>query len=64
MGKHMALNMLRAPGKLVVGARKTDLFPEFEQRGAVTTTNFADVAAADIVFLCLSNSEAVETVLY
>ena len=62
MGKPMALNMLKSGAALTV-VRRTDSFQEFVGSGARMTTDVHDVAASDIIFLCLPDSEAVEAVL-
>ena len=63
MGKPMALNILRSGDQLIVYARKTAAFPEFVARGARATTDLAEVAQADIIFLCLPGSQAVQDVV-
>jgi 3-hydroxyisobutyrate dehydrogenase-like beta-hydroxyacid dehydrogenase len=63
MGKHMALNMLKSGAELSVNDVRTDSFPEFESRGARTTTSLPDIAQADIIFMSLPSSQIVETVL-
>jgi 3-hydroxyisobutyrate dehydrogenase-like beta-hydroxyacid dehydrogenase len=63
MGKHMALNMLKSGAELIVNDVRIESFPEFERRGARTTTNLPDIAQANIIFLSLPNSEIVESVL-
>ena len=60
MGKHMAMNMLKSGAELIVNDLRKDVFPEFEQKGARTTTNLAEVAQADIVFLSLPGTQAVQ----
>ena len=63
MGKHMAMNMLKSGAELTVTDLKKDVFPQFEQKGVRTTTTLADVATADIVFLSLPGTLAVQDVL-
>lgn len=63
MGKPMAMNLLKGGHKLIVSALRKDSFSEFEERGAQTTTNVADLAQADIIFLSLPNGEVVRNVL-
>ncbi|MCJ2122372.1 NAD(P)-dependent oxidoreductase [Methylobacterium sp. J-077] len=60
----MAMNLLRVPGGLVVGARKPEQLAEFERWGARTTTRLSDVAEAHVIFLCLPDGDAVEAVLF
>jgi 3-hydroxyisobutyrate dehydrogenase-like beta-hydroxyacid dehydrogenase len=63
MGKHMAMNMLKSGAELTVSDLKKDVFPQFEQKGVRTTTTLAEVAPADIVFLSLPGTQAVQDVL-
>ena len=63
MGKHMAMNMLKSGAELTVTDLKKDVFPQFEQKGVRTTANLAEVAQADIVFLSLPGTQAVQDVL-
>jgi 3-hydroxyisobutyrate dehydrogenase-like beta-hydroxyacid dehydrogenase len=63
MGKHMAMNMLKSGAELTVSDLNQDLFPRFEQKGVRTTTKLAEVAEADIVFLSLPGTQAVQDVL-
>lgn len=63
MGKHMARNLLGPDVALTVCNRSAGMFSGFEKAGARTTTDPADMAACDIVFLCLPGDEAVKTML-
>ncbi len=63
MGKPMAMNLLKSGAELIVNARKTNSFPEFEKMGARATTDSREVARADIIFLSLPNGETVRDVL-
>lgn len=63
MGRHMAINMLKSGAELIVADMRSDNFQEFESKGARTTTNLLDVAEADIIFLCLPHSKAVQSVI-
>lgn len=63
MGKPMALNMLKSGAELLVYARRPELLKEFQERGAVTTMDISDLAAADILFFCLPDSDALKEVL-
>jgi 3-hydroxyisobutyrate dehydrogenase-like beta-hydroxyacid dehydrogenase len=64
MGRPMALNMLKSGGKLVVYVRKPEGFRDFEEKGAIVTTELSDLAATDILFLCLPNSGVVKNLLF
>jgi 3-hydroxyisobutyrate dehydrogenase-like beta-hydroxyacid dehydrogenase len=55
--------MLKSGAELIVNDVRIESFPEFERRGARTTTNLPDIAQANIIFLSLPNSEIVESVL-
>ncbi len=63
MGKHMAMNVLKSGAELTVSDLNKNLFPLFEQKGVRTTTKLAEVAQADIVFLSLPGTQAVQEVL-
>ena len=63
MGKHMAMNMLKSGAELSVHDLKKDFFPEFEQKGVRASTQLADVAQAEIIFLSLPGTQAVQEVL-
>lgn len=63
MGKHMAINMLKSDAELIVNDMRKDHFPEFEEKGAKTTTSLEEVVAADIIFLCLPDSQIVHNVI-
>lgn len=63
MGKHMAINMLKSDAELIVNDMRKDHFPEFEEKGAKTTTSLAEVVGADIIFLCLPDSQIVHNVI-
>ena len=63
MGKHMAMNLHRCGEELIVCDVKTTVFPEFEEQGIRTTTNLQDIGACDIIFLCLPNTEIVQSVI-
>lgn len=63
MGKPMAINMLKSGSELMVSDVKTDSFPVFEQKGARATTDLAEVAQADMLFLSLPGSEIVQDVV-
>ncbi|NLC52088.1 MAG: NAD(P)-dependent oxidoreductase [Firmicutes bacterium] len=64
MGRHIAMNLLKKSGvELIVSDIRTDTFAEFEKQGAMTTTDSAAVAQAEIIFLSLPNSKVVKDVL-
>ncbi len=63
MGKHMAMNMLKSGAELTVSDLNKGAFPPFEQKAVRCTTNLADVAQAEIVFLSLPGTQAVQSVL-
>ena len=63
MGRPIAANLLRGGASLVVSDRSDRWFAEFRSKGATGTTDLADMAAADVIFLCLPSSAAVEGVL-
>jgi 3-hydroxyisobutyrate dehydrogenase-like beta-hydroxyacid dehydrogenase len=63
MGKHMAMNIAKKAGNVIVNDLKTDSFAEFEAVGARTTTKFEDLVDADIIFLSLPNADVVKTIL-
>ena len=63
MGKHMAMNLHRCGEELIVCDVRTTVFPEFEEQGIRTTTNLQDIGACDIIFLCLPNTEIVQSVI-
>ena len=63
MGRPIAANLLRGDASLVVSDRSDRWFAEFRSKGATGSTDLADMAAADVIFLCLPSSAAVEGVL-
>lgn len=65
MGRPMAMRLLEAGHSLAVFNRSTDKLEPFRTGGAVVAASPAEVAAASgIVFLCLSDTEAVENVVF
>ena len=64
MGKHMALNLFKTGAALTVGARKRSSLAEFEKRGVPATTNLAELARSEIVFLSLPDGDVVKHVLF
>ncbi|MGI6451320.1 MAG: NAD(P)-dependent oxidoreductase [Desulfitobacteriia bacterium] len=63
MGKHMAVNLLKSGAELIVCDTRKDSFPEFTSKGARATTDLLEVGQAEIIFLCLPNSEIVQSVI-
>ena len=57
------MNPLKSGAELIVNARGTASFPEFEKMGARATTDLKEVARADIIFLSLPNGETLRDVL-
>ena len=63
MGRPIAHNLLKSGAELLVSSRNDRLFGEFHSKGVSGTTNPADLADVDILFLCLPNTEVVQSVL-
>ena len=63
MGRPIALNLLRDGDDLAACSRSGTAFDAFRARGAAVTRRPADLADAEIVFLCLPGAEAVRSVL-
>jgi 3-hydroxyisobutyrate dehydrogenase-like beta-hydroxyacid dehydrogenase len=63
MGRPIALNLLKSGADLTVTDRTDRHFAEFHAHGAKSTTAAADLAAADIIFLCLPNAAVVRDIL-
>src|SRR5258706_6523503 len=63
MGKPMAMNMLKAGADLIVASSSPRSYDEFRRKGARDASVLADVAAADVIFLCLPNGDVVRDVL-
>jgi len=63
MGKPMALNLLKDGTELIVHSASTEAYEEFGNRGAMTVDSAAEVAAADVIFLCLPDGRIVREVL-
>jgi len=64
MGRPMAINMLKSGAKLTVSSVSGKRHAELEGKGAKATKNLADVARADIVFLCLPGTDEVRETLF
>src|SRR5579872_4879308 len=63
MGRPMALNLMQSGADMIVASASDRHFAELAARGAQATTDAADVAIADIVFLCLPGSDVVREVI-
>ncbi|XKE89270.1 NAD(P)-dependent oxidoreductase [Thalassospira australica] len=64
MGRPMALNLEKAGAILTVNTRNPETLNAFEDLGVATAPTPADAAAeADIVIICVANTEALENVL-
>jgi 3-hydroxyisobutyrate dehydrogenase-like beta-hydroxyacid dehydrogenase len=64
MGKPMALNLTKPPGTYIIHGRRSDPFAEFAERGVRATTKASDLADADILFLSLPSTAAVNDFLF
>jgi 3-hydroxyisobutyrate dehydrogenase-like beta-hydroxyacid dehydrogenase len=64
MGRPIAHNLLNSGADLIISSRTDRWFGEFRTRGAVATTNSAEMAEVDILFLCLPNTEVVQSFLF
>ena len=63
MGRPIALNLLKSRATLTVTDRSSKSFPEFEGKGARTSTDQSAISDSDVIFLCLPNDKAVEGVV-
>jgi len=63
MGSPIALNLLKSGAELVVSDRDEGRIAPLRDRGAGGTTNAAELADTDILFLCLPNTEVMRSVL-
>jgi 3-hydroxyisobutyrate dehydrogenase-like beta-hydroxyacid dehydrogenase len=63
MGRPIAHNLLKSGAELIVSGRTDRCFGEFRDKGAAATTNPADLADVDILFLCLPNTQVVQSFL-
>lgn len=64
MGRPMALNLEKAGAILTVNTRNPETLNVFDDLGVATAPTPADAAAdADIVIICVANTEALENVL-
>jgi 3-hydroxyisobutyrate dehydrogenase-like beta-hydroxyacid dehydrogenase len=64
MGAAMAKNLIKSGHLVTVCNRSGSGFEEFRALGADATRNPADTVHGDAVFMCLTNSKAVEAVFY
>ncbi|WP_434311254.1 NAD(P)-dependent oxidoreductase [Hominifimenecus sp. rT4P-3] len=64
MGKHMAVNMAACKEPMTVCNASGKGFDVFEKMGVGTTRTPKDLKDADLIFLCLPNTEVVEKVLF
>lgn len=64
MGKHIALNLLKEGDDLIVSDTRPDHFPEFVTKGAVATSDMAEISTAEMIFLCLPSASVVQKVLF
>ncbi len=63
MGRPIAHNLLKSGAKLIVSSASDRWFKEFREKGAIATTNTAELADTDILLLCLPNTEVVQSFL-
>jgi len=63
MGRPIAHNLLKSGAELIVSSASGRCFGEFRKKGAAVTTDAAALADSDILFLCLPNSEVVQSFL-
>jgi len=65
MGAPMALNMRKkGPEEVVVYDVSSELLKKYTEQGLTAATSYVDVAKADVIFMCLPDSEIVEKVLF
>jgi 3-hydroxyisobutyrate dehydrogenase-like beta-hydroxyacid dehydrogenase len=63
MGRPMAMHLLKSGAPLTVMSRRGLGYDDFSRAGARTARDVADVAPAEVIFLCLPDSEAVRNVV-
>jgi 3-hydroxyisobutyrate dehydrogenase-like beta-hydroxyacid dehydrogenase len=63
MGRPIAHNLLKSRAELLVNDRSERWFEEFRSKGARGTTDPAELAGADMIFLCLPNTQVVQSFL-
>ncbi len=64
MGGPMAMNLVRRGATLIAHARRPAAYADLVAAGATGTTVAADLATADVVFLCLPDGDVVESLLF
>lgn len=64
MGRSMSLNLIKAGHNVNVHARRPEMMTALSDAGATTCSSSAEVAAkADIIFICVSDTEDVKHVI-
>ena len=63
MGRPIALNLLKSGADLMVSDLSDRHFEAFRAAGAKATTEIAEIAEADLIFLCLPNAKVVQATL-
>ena len=63
MGRPIAHNLMKSGAELIVSDRDERWFGEFRAKGAAASTSAAELADADVLFLCLPNSKVVQAFL-
>ncbi len=63
MGRPIALNLLKAGTDLVVADRSERWFDAFREKGARATARVAELADAEVIFLCLPHEGVVREVV-
>ncbi|SFM15769.1 NAD(P)-dependent oxidoreductase [Methylobacterium pseudosasicola] len=63
MGRPIAHNLLKHGNDLIVSSRSDRWFAEFREKGARCTSDVADLADAELVFLCLPDAQTVQAVV-
>lgn len=64
MGRPMAINMLKSGARLIVSSVSGKRHAELQSRGAEATQDPAEIARAEIVFLCLPGTAQVRDMLF
>ena len=63
MGRPIAHNLLKSGAELMVSNRSDSAFGEFRDKGARSTTDPAELAETDMLFLCLPDTKVVQSIL-
>jgi len=63
MGRPIAHNLLKSGAELMVSNRSDSAFGEFRDKGARATTDPAELAETDMLFLCLPDTKVVQSIL-